>query len=403
MVGFQEGGEVKRQQIERALQSGITPRGIELAFRNDPEALAILREIAPELSAAPEAQGSPEPDSGIASLPRSTSYRFGENVRENVESAKGLLNFPLAIPRAIADIAGPPLKDFGRGLGVISEGEPKPKTEEPPAPAAPTGEPTFEEIPEAPAAPEFVETDDQDDDFLKMARDLMASDPQAADEARRKAAQEAYGYTPEELAELREGLDPRSRAWERFRAFGRGAAGGTSGLAALTGGSAASQAELQRQRAALAKIASANRAIREKAFGEGTGAASQAAADRLKGLEVGQRVVGSRRDFTAEQMKIAADTALAQNETLMEMAKYDREMAIETRKEVSAALAGGTSPYSKMFQEALTRLQNEILGGSKENADKIRAELSTIMGMAINDIMGASSNSGFGRIEPDSQ
>jgi hypothetical protein len=164
----------------------------------------------------------------------------------------------------------------------------------------------------------------------------------------------------------------------------------------LVGGARASQVEEQRQRQALAEIISANRAIREKAFGEGTGASSQAATERLKGLEIGQRVVGSRRDFTADQMKIAADAALAQNETLMEMAKYDREAAIETRREVSESLASGTSPYSGMYQEALTRLQNAMLKGSDEEANEIRAQLSTIMGMAINDIMGASSNSGFG-------
>jgi hypothetical protein len=418
MVGFQEGGEVKRRQIEDALQKGATIRDLEAIFRNDPEGMAILQQISPSPMAGGDVPAGSEFDSGIASIPTQSkaipmgrTYRGREGelsalqVGQDVRAAASLPGKAISAINESAPLEGIRgfLTDFMEGLSPIEPAMPKPKTEEPPAPVAAPEQFVVEQAPEAPAAPQFVDTDDQDDDFLKMARTLMAADPQAADEARRKAAQEAYGYTPEELAELREGLDPRSRAWERFRAFGRGAAGGTSGLAALTGGSAASQAEMLRQREQIAKITSANRAIREKAFGEGTGASAQAATERLKGAEIGQRVVGSRRDLLADQMKIAADAALAQNETLMEMAKYDREAAIETRREVSESLASGTSPYSKMYQEALTRLQNAMLKGSDEEVNELRADLSEIMDMAITDIMGASSNSGFSQIRPVGQ
>jgi hypothetical protein len=398
MVGFQEGGEVKRRQIEDALQSGATIRDLEAIFRNDPEGMAILQQISPAPMAGGDVPAGSEFDSGIASLPVSEGEvpleqrygGFGPILEEAREVPGFLKKGLLALEDLISPIPNPNAPEKPPAE------EPPVPTEEPPAPVATPEQFVVEQAPEAPAAPQFEDTDDQDDDFLKMARELMAADPQAADEARRRAAQEAYGYTPEELAQLREGLSPRDRAFDKLIAFGTGAVGTGSGLGALVGGARASQVEEQRQRQALAEIISANRAIREKAFGEGTGASAQAATERMTGAEIGQRIVGNRRDFTADQMKIAADAALAQNETLMEMAKYDREAAIETRREVSESLASGTSPYSKMYQEALTRLQNAMLKGSDEEVNKLRADLSEIMGMAINDIMGASSNSGFG-------
>jgi len=325
----------------------------------------------------------------------SLAYRYGGlgPILEEAQEIPGFLKRGLlALENLISPIPDPDAPERPRTEPPMPD-EALPVSEQP---AATPEQFVVEQAPQGAGAPAAIAPDELGEEFLEMARTLMNADPEAARDAERKAAQEAYGYTPEELAQLREGLDPRSRAWERFQAFGRGAAGGASGLAALTGGSASSQAELQRQREELAKIVSANRAIREKAFGAGQSPYEQTMTSVRQGLSSGQQEIASQRRSMDAQRKVIADQILANNKQLADISQYDMERADKAREAAIESLTSQTSPYAPMYRDAISSLQTAMKRGSEEEARIARADISRIVDMAVSDILGPPS-SGFGQ------
>lgn len=182
------------------------------------------------------------------------------------------------------------------------------------------------------------------------------------------------GYTDEELAQMKEGMDPKSRAWDRFIQFGLGASTGATGLSALTRGAASSRQREAQQRKGLQAIMEKQRSIRGDAAKEANRTRSE-----------GAQILGRQADSIRR-----ADVQAKYNRLRVEMG--EREALYEVRKDVRKALASGLvqTPGGMRYSTILKKYKDAVDSGDTQKVAQLERELKRIESQEIASILGPS-------------
>lgn len=262
--------------------------------------------------------------------------------------------------------------------------------EQPPAAPAPAQTPTPEENAQATAAEaESPKQEAPAEASAQAATGKAADEPvdfeSAIEQATLAMAQttpedvaKTMGYTDEESEQMREGMDPRSRAWDRFRRFALGASTGATPLSALTRGTEASMNEQERQRAGIRALMEAQRSTREKA-------ASEAGRQQRQGVASGSSMLNTQKM-----------NELRNQYQLMQL-QYGKEEALQrVRADVMESLQ-----MDPDFMKAQERLREATEKRDAEGVAEARAELDAVVNQAMSfletgSMFGGGSMEGWG-------